>query len=434
MADTFSENPSFFENFATTAAQDLLSLQLTTGSPNVSQGVFTVSDPIVPDRKVIDRLSHMDPEIYDLRDSSHLMKLLQVLLGGAGAGGLRKQMAVARLQNAFNGMHFLDLDRFYGALFGIKRTQAEIQPNFAFNPYVDAATADTWDDVHARDASYRDRLVKFARSIPYGASYIGIKSMAEALCSCEVDVYESWEWIDEQDTGVMQLSNLFFTYSYLETNIRTWSAMEARAWGDWGGGAKLFVGRGGFRNRSDFVLHPKRPLAIDEQYELIRVLNTFKPAGTQLTVDNSGVSIHTTALIRDVAASSEYWEIISSVTPNPNLAYNPYANALKYLTDLPAKIPEARPAFSQYQGERWSYNGDITTVSSYTMGDSQLLSANDDELVVYSDGVTHSYQASDGLMTSAQANAARVVADGVMTSGAYAPTRSGINTATVVTA
>lgn len=432
MADgVFSENPSFFENFSTVAAQDLMTLQLTSGQPESTQGVFTVSDPIVPDRKVIDRLGHMDPEIYDLRDSSHLMKLLQVLLGGAGAGGLRRQMSVARLQNAFNGMHFLDLDRFYGALFGIKRTQAELQPSFAFNPYTDPATSDQWDDLHSRDASYRDRLVKFARSIPYGASYLGIKAMVEALTATECEIYESWEWTDEQDNGVMQISDLFFTWIYLEQNVKYFQNMEQRTWGDWGGGSRLFVGRSNQRTRSDFVIHPKRPLSIDEQYEIVRVINVFKPAGTQFTVDNSGLNIHTAIQVRDVAASSEYWEITPSVTINPNLAFNPYANST-VLDARTAKIPTARPAFSQYQGEEWSYNSDVVTVSSYSMGPDTLLSVTDDELVVYSDGTKHSYQASDGLMTAAQATSARTVADGVMTSGAYAPSRSGINTATAV--
>lgn len=432
MANQFIENPSFFDGFNSAAAADLLTLQLQQGQPEISTGVLTVTNPIVPDRLVADRLGHMDPAIYDLRDTSHLMKLMKVLLGSAGAGGLRKQMAVARMQNAFSGMHFLDLDRFYGALFGIVRTKAELRPDFSFNPYTDATTQDAWDDLHSRDASYRDRLIKFAQTIPYGASFIGLKSMAEALIGAECDLYEAWDWIDEQSSGVMQISSLTYSYNFLQTQIGTWANMEKQTWGDWGGGLKLFIGRLGVgnNNRGEWVLHPKRPLSIDEEYELVRVITRFKPAGTNFTVNNSGLAIAEPVDLRGVAASSEYWEVTSSVTPSANLQFNPYVESHSGLSQA-VVIPQQRPAFSQYQGEAWSYNGDITTASSYTLNSGQITTANDDELVVYSDGTEHSYQASDGLMTTEQANAARLISDGVMTSAAYPPGRSNINVATV---
>jgi hypothetical protein len=435
MADSlFSEVPSFFENFTTLASQDLMSLQLSTSGPQASAGTITVSDPIVPDKLVSDRLGHLDPEIYDLRDTSHLMKLFKVMLGGSGAGGLRKQMAVARLQNAFNGMHFLDLDSFYGALFGIVRTQAELQPDFAFDPYTDSTSSENWDDLHSRDASYRERLIKFAKAIPYGGSFIGIKSMAEALCGIECDIYEAWDWIDEEDEGTIKNSSLVYTWTFLTTTIKTWAAMELRGWSDWGGSTKLFTGRTGQRNRGDFVIHPKKPLSLDEQYELVRVINRFKPSGTQFTVDNSGLSINTPLTIRNVAASSEYWEITPSISINPNLSFNPYTASQGEFSVQDAIVPQQRPAFSQYQGEEWSYNNDIVTASSYTVDGAAVVSSSDDEIVVYSDGVSHSYQASDGLMTGGQALSARIVNDGVMAAAPYAPARNSINTATVVSA
>lgn len=435
--DIFTNIPSFFENFATNAAgADLMSLQMATNNPQISSGTITVTDPIVPDRIVADRLGHMDPDIYDLRDTSHLMKLLKVLLGASGAGGLRKQMAVARLQNTFSGMHFLDLDRFYGALFGIQRTKVELQPNFDFDPYSDPASSDDWDDLHSRDASYRNRLIKFAKAIPWGASVMGIKSMAEALASIECDIYEAWDWVDEQNEGVMNNASLVYTWNFMQNNVGTFAAAEKRTWADWGGSTKLFVGRTGQVTRSDWVIHPKRPLTLDEQYEMIRVIGTFKPAGTQFTVDNSGLSIHDPIDIRGVAASSEFWEITRDVVINPNLSYNPYVTSDEFLTpqELPPKVGQLRPAFSQYQGEEWSYNNDIVSAKSYALETDMVISETDDELVVYSDGSSHSYQAADSAMTAGQALSARVVNDGVMTALPYAPARKAINTATVVPA
>ena len=437
MADgIFSEIPSFFENFTSAATQDLMSLQVSTNGPQVTNGTVTATDPIVPDKIVMDRLGHMDPAIYDLRDTSHLVKLLKVMLGASGAGGLRKQMAVARMQNSFNGMHFLDLDRFYGALFGIQRTKSEQQPNFSFDPYGDAASPDEWDDLHSRDASYRNRLIKFAKAIPWGASIMGIKSMAEALTSIECDIYEAWDWVDEQNEGIMNNAALVYNWNFMQNNVGTWDGMEKRTWADWGGSTKLFVGRTGQITRSDWVIHPKRPLGMDEQYELIRVIGTFKPSGTQFTVNNAGLSVNDPIEIRNVAASSEYWEITRDIVINPNISYNPYVTSTDFLTpqDSPPKVGQLRPAFSQYQGEEWSYNNDIVSAKSYATVDTTVISSNDDELVVYADGGTHSYQAADAAMTAGQALSARVVNDGVMTALPYAPSRKSINTATVVPA
>jgi hypothetical protein len=431
MAGTWIDNPSFFQSFDSDATKSLLSQQLTPGQPDVSQGVFQVSDPIVPDRLTSSRLSHLDPTLYDLRDSSNLMKLLKVLLGASGVGGLRKQTAVARLQNAFSGMHFLDLDRFYGALFGIQRTQAELQPDFAFNPYTDPATPAEWDDLHSRDASYRDRLIKFTRSIPYGASYAGLKLMAEALIGTEVEIYESWNWIDEQNAGRFSSGILTYTWGFLRDNVKTYGAMAQKTYGDWSGAGQLFSGRTNTRNRSEWVIYPKRALSTDEQYQVVRVLNVFKPAGTQFTVSPKGLTVSLPLAIRTVSASSECWEIVSEVTPSANLNFNPYANSLTGSAQQ-AVYPQARPVFSGFQGQEWTLNGDVTTVTSLVLDDMGNVTPGNDELITYSDGTDRSYQAKDGVMTVAQATAAELVTDGVMTSISYAPGRSSLNTASTL--
>jgi hypothetical protein len=424
---SFIDNPSFFANFDAAADQDLLTMQLAAGQPDVTEGIFTASDPIVPDKVTSDRLAHFDPTIYDLRDSSHLMKLLKVLLGAPGAGGLRKQFAVTRMQNSFAGMHFLDLDRFYGALFGIKRIDAEVLPGSTFNPYTDPATSAEWDDLHSRDAGYRDRLIKFAKAIPYGGTYVGMRMMCEALIGAECEIYESWNWIDEQDAGRSQPNVLNYTYQFLNTNVKTYQGMTARTWGNWAGAGQLFTGRTNQRLRSEWMIIPKRPLAIDEQYEIVRVINTFKPIGSSFTVATTGLEIHFPVEIKNVSASSECWEITSTIVPGPNLNYNPYANPLNTLEQFAQQYPQSRPVFSGYQGEHWTLNGDITNVTSYVLETEGSTPTNDDELVTFVDGTDRSYQASNGVMTVAQATATQLVSDGVMTSLAYAPARSSLN-------
>lgn len=425
-----SNLPSFFSSFSSAAAQDLMTLQLTAGQLEPSGGTLTVTNPIIPDRTVAQRMGNFDPEIYDLREQSTLIKIMKVLLGGAGAGGLRKQSAIARLQNNFSGMHFLDLDRFYGALFGISRTAQESPPDTTFDPYHDATDPASWDDLQARDASYRDRLTKFAKSIYFGGSVAGITAMAESLIGSQVDVYESWEWVDEENADILVSSTLVYTYTFLAANVRTWLGLTGHTWADWGGGTLPFVGRTGQRNRSEFILQPHVSLTPDERYEILRVINTFKPAGTQFTINSSGLTTQTPITIRAVAADSEYWAIIPVTLPNPQLGKNLYAAGSGTLTQ---PVVQQRPAFSQFQGDDWSYNNDILNVTSYTINGAVTGTTTDDQTVVYSDSTTRTYVAAAAPMTGAQAISARIVSDGVLTATPYAPTRGSINTALVTT-
>ena len=426
----FNSNlPSFFDSFSSAAAQDLMTLQLTTGQLEPSGGTLTVTNPIIPDRTVVQRMSNFDPQIYDLRDQSTLMKIMKVLLGGAGAGGLRKQSAIARLQNTFSGMHFLDLDRFYGALFGISRTAQESAPDITFDPYHDATDPASWDDLQARDASYRDRLIKFAKSIYFGGSVAGITAMAESLTGSQVDVYESWEWVDEENADILVAPTLVYTYTFLADSVGTWAGLTGHTWADWSGGTLPFVGRTGQRNRSEFILQPHANLTPDEQYEILRVINTFKPAGTQFTVNSAGLTTQTPISLRAVAADSEYWAIIPVTVPNPQLGTNPYL----FTGALVDSVIQQRPAFSQFQGDDWSYNNDILNVTSYTIANNVSSTTTDDQTVVYSDGTTHTYGVAAAPMTGAQAISARIVSDGVLTATPYASTRGSINTALVTT-
>lgn len=429
MVAIFSNNGDFASRVNTGVFDDLMTMQASVGTPE-SDATQIVSDPILPDRAVIDRLGHMDPELYDLSENSHLMRLLKVLLGGAGVGGLRKQIAVARLQNSFRGMHFLDLDRFYGALFGIRRTQAELMPDFGtlsqpavFDPYTDAAGSDVWDDVHSRDASYRDRLIKFARALPLGGTYAGLRAAAEALLSVECEIYESWIWVDEQNAAATQPPVLVYTYTALSQNYPTWDQISAysRTWNNLtGGGAagNYFIGRTGQKNRAEVVIQPKRQILLDEQYEAMRVMQRLRPAGSQITVDPNGLAIHQAVPLRAVAADSEYWEIIYKTDPAPVLI-SPTPDTSCYPEPNPT-VCQPRPALSNYQGEAWCYTSDIVSIRSYRMIARALITVTNFATVIFRDGASRAYLASFSIMDGQTVLAGRVVSDGVLTSFAFA--------------
>jgi hypothetical protein len=416
MAD-FMNVPSFFDDLSKAVSEDIMTRQLSPNQPEPTNGIFTTSDPVLPDRLVSDRLAHFDPDIYDLREQSHLVKLFKVLLGGAGLGGLRRQASVVRLQAMFNGMHFLDLDRFYGALFGVQRTVGEAYRDQNFNPYVDATDPGTWDEIHSQDASYRSRLIKFAKGIPLGATYLGLKTMVEALLGTSCEIYESWALLDEQSESMSGTSSvLTYTYGMLETISITWGGMEGTTWGTWGGGSVTQLSRLGLNTRSDFVIQPKREITTPEHYQLIRVIERFRPAGTSFIIDPMGVALHRDITPRTIASDSEYWEVVSVVTPNQNLISPPQGI-------YPTTTVQARPAFSNYQSESWSYNGDVASVTSYVMDSGNVLTRGDDELVTYSDGTQRRYAVGDAIMTPVAAMSAKLVSDGILTNGPYAPAR-----------
>lgn len=423
----FSNTPSFFETFSSAAAQDLMTTQLAAGSPEPSSGIMTVTDGIVPDRVTRDRLSNFDPDIYDLSDDSHIMRLLKVLLGAAGVGGLRKQMAVARMQNSTSGMHFLDLDRFYGALFGIQRTQGESYQGISINnPYTDGTSSEEWNNIHARDASYRSRLVKFAKSIPMGGTYIGLRAMVEALVSANCEIYESWSLVDDYLAGVGQPIGVVYTFQFLSNSFPTWGDMEGNSWNTWGAGTNLTLGRTGQQTRGDFVIQPKRALSQAETYGLVRVLNTFKPAGSSFTINSDGVTVINQSSIRGVAADSEYWEIVNRVTINPTAlsSWTMSSTTFAYGEQDPT-VAQPRPAFSGYQGEEWTYNGEVQGVASYSMNpDGSINKRFDDDHVTFPDGVIQVYNVSNAILPQTQAMSARAISDGVLTAGAYAISRN----------
>lgn len=409
--------PNFFDSFATSVPTDLMTTQLAADQLELASGVFTTTDPIIPDTTVAYRLRHLDPDIYDLRDSSHLMKLMKVLLGGNGAGALRKQTAVARMQSMLSGTHFLDLDHFYGALFGLRRASVEVYDDTAFDPYRGSADSATWDEIQAKDSAYRDRIVKFAKGIGLGATYVGVKAMVEAITGSDCEIYESWSWVDDSNNLTMVPVSTY-TYGGLALTVDNWAALEARPWNAWGGGLNLFASRTGQKTRSDFVIQVKGDLSEADKYEITRIMNVFKPLGTQFTVNNQGAAIHQTADIRSVSASSEYWEVISRTTPNPALK-----KSVSAFYNTQAET-QARPAHSRYQGEGWSYNGEVIAVNSYLLGEGPApLTSSDNEVVAFGDGTSRTYVAADGVMTSAQAHSIRLSDDAILTSNSYAPSR-----------
>lgn len=384
---------------------DLVSSQIDPTQPQV-QGLSLVSDPLLPDRMVRDRMVNFDPSLFDLRDTSHLMRLMKALLGAAGAGGLRKQSVLRRLgAGSISGANFLDLDGFWGALYGVSRMSNE---TLVADPSASVDDQDGWDQVASRDGQYRSRITQFAKAVGQGATYYGLVAAAEALLGVEVDLIESWTLADQVAPGTIPSVLNGDSYFVVKSKYGSYGNMIGNTWGALTGG-QVAPGQTPLGNRGEIILRPKRSISQEEKRHVSMVLDTLKPAGTLITVLETGEDIQQPVLARSAWADSEHWDVISLVTPRTDL--------LSSVDIYPGTgaFENGRPAFSQYSGESWSYNSRISAVSSYQMVDGATVVNEDYQTITYLDGQSHAYLPADSVMSAHQTAISRAASEGVLT-------------------
>ncbi len=359
------------------------------------------------------RLRNFPEEIYTLNPTDHLVRLIKVLIGDAGAGQLNKRMTMARMGTIIQGANFYDLDAFYGALFRALRRSDEQLP---INPYTDTATADTWSTIRSLDASYRARIDQLGKAISFGPSAIGMELIAEAILQIPCSVYEGWV-VSDLDT-------------------RTWGSLEAYTWlglqglGSWGN-LESTSGAASNTNRKTFTIVPHRAITQEEAFDLRRVVNVLKPADTILNINTTGVDAQLPISITGVYADSSYWELTESVIPNPNFSS---------LYDLSPSIQPGgwqellKPAFTEYQGEQISYGGDITGVSAFDENaDGTMLTTSVVDAYTFQDGITLYYPPTQAIATRFYSLGARYVSDGILQAAPYSTDTQNVPTSSTST-
>jgi hypothetical protein len=405
---------------------------------------------LLPDAPTSEQLRNFPEELYDLRDTSVLVRLLKVLLGDAGAGQLRKRTLVTRLESALSGANFFDLDRFYGAIFGALRNQSEA---LDINPMDDVATPDEWDAIQAADASYRERIAELAKAIAMGATIPGLRQAAEAIVEAPVDIYESWQLLDAYGSTIASTLN---TWTQVQTLYPTWNSFtNTTTWNDVSG--FIQVGRTNTLTRSEIVVRPKKDYVSTpenivnfprEENALVRVLQKLRPAGTIVTIDSALGDPHVPADISGLVADSEFWEIIPKVQPKTDLGIDPIqaypisAGQQKVLSgggmtqpggiDLSKATHRVipRPPWSSSQGKTWTYNTIVSAVRSYYFGPpdpKNLVDAQDgppnlhgdDQTVTFRDHTSVVYSSRKGVLSGQQALAAKAVSDGSLVAHPY---------------
>jgi hypothetical protein len=416
------ESPSFFsaehQNFE---SNDLISSQVDPSQPQV-EGLTSYTDPLVVDQVIHNRLANFDPDLYDLSPASHLVRFAFALLGAAGLGGLRRQQTINRLAATMSGAHFLDLDGFWGALFGAYRMSDEVLPKIAgraLDPARTVADNDTWDAVASRDGKFRSRIVALAHAFSMGGTADGVRMAAEAVLGCEVDLIESWVVADGLPVGYSASTVQPNTWAMVQASYSHYTDLNGKSWGDLQGGF-VVAGNTPLGNRGEVVVTPKREISDEERIQVAHVLERLAPVGLVVTVRGHPVVSSTEVIPRYVYADSTDWSVSSSVTAYQAIADLP---GTVYPT-LPGAKEASRPALSKYSGEQWEYSSRVAVVSAYQMIDGELVSTTEDaQYLMFEDGKAFYYAPQLALRDTRQVALSRLGMEGIQTNFPYAAER-----------
>jgi len=332
----------------------IMQMQTPQGAP-LSPLVEPTPDPLLPPQTREAMLEHFYYRLYDTRPESHLSRILAVLLGETGTGGLRKKFTYWHLSQSLLTAHFYDLDRLFADTFGVKRFLSE---SLSVDPYLEPATDEDWEALIAADASYRSRVEEFMRGVNWGPTPNGMVLCASAILGHEVRIYESYSFIDDAGAYVPPVSTPAFntygdleSYLYLDMQGKTYSELE---------GTTAYHGRA-LDSRSEFIIRPLRPMTAEERYHLIRALDRLKPAEAMMTIDPNPPIVYTRVEPSAVSTDSAYWHVQKKVVVEES-------QRQWYPVYLPNQaVQQPRPAFSQKQTDEWYYNRNAVSVRAYVL-------------------------------------------------------------------
>ncbi len=167
------------------------------GDPTTTSLVKTdpLIEPLAGPPRVQELMDRFPDSVYAQGPDTHLYRFLEALCGDAGAGLLRKQTYLARLQGEAEVISYRDLDSFYTTHFRFARIRPEV---YNFDTDVEALTPDEWADVQLKDSRYRHRAMKFMAATRLGCSPLGMAYAAEAGSGIECEVREHYRYIYDQ--------------------------------------------------------------------------------------------------------------------------------------------------------------------------------------------------------------------------------------------
>lgn len=384
MNDTplYEEESGFF-SVSDEPQPGILPLQIAVGGPDID-GLERSTGLLNPPLTTAASTLHFPDDLYDMRPQSHLVRLLNALLGDSGAGQLQKRNMVSRISSTLAGSHFYDLDGLYGSIFGEHRRSDEQLP---FDPTDSVATSAEWDEIEARDAKYRSRIEALAKAIPMGGTVPGIQQAAEAIVSAPCQVYEVWKFLEiyggSSVGGGTGIAYAWNDVTHNDDGTVHWDSLDGLIWSEVTG--EVVIGRSEIDTAAEFVVRPIKPYPAtpegdqeraEDTRSLNQVISKLKPAGSLLTVDDGGVEIHQELPIYNIASNENFWEVVGRVSPRPvngvpveALYAVSAASGLGVSQDVDGMRLMTAPPMSGSAGHRGTAITEAVFVQGYTLED-----------------------------------------------------------------
>ena len=247
-------------------------------------------------------LASLPEEVYDLSDTSHIVRFLDALCGDSGVGAARKALILKRLQTALPETRFKDLDSVYSVLFELPRLKEEEYD-------YDVSSLLTWEqqqEMQIKDAHYRGRIHKYMLAFQYGGTKRGVELAAEAALGIECEVIEGREYY--QSMGVAN-----------------------------GEGTSQPIGASDVADYNEYVVVPMTDgdLTSEQLKSVYDVTKRIRPADSVLTVRTRGElserlvfsdngDSYVEASVAD--SSSAWWNVVRYVTGRPDWDYEKYGS------------------------------------------------------------------------------------------------------------
>lgn len=226
------------------------------------------------------RMEHFDGDVFKTDSDSYLFKFIDALCGDVGAGALKKQVFLARLNGALDSIYFSDLDYIFGNVHFLSRSTTE---SYTFDPMVDMLTAEQWDEVRVKDAWYRARIKDFFAACQAGGTADGIRMCVQAAVTVDCDIFEVWRYYDNFGLGD-------------------------------------YLGRAPSSARNEVVIRPHKEALTPKEFRLLRdMLDKVTPQETIVTISTAGLAVSSPLPVRAITSDSTYYEVQKVVTPSPVL-------------------------------------------------------------------------------------------------------------------
>lgn len=293
--------------------------------------------PYKSSRKFQNKVSNFPTEVYRITDpSTHLFKLMYAILE-VGIGQLQRWQDEANNSESMSGTKYTDLDALF-AFLGITRLTEEIYP---YDPFHAQLTAAQWNEILAKDALFRLRIVKFFQAMLRGGTPEGIQMMAEAASGVECQVFEMWRVLNGR--GLAQ---------GLDLGRR-----------DDDGNLLLELSK-------EFVIIPLEQIHQGQRAAIIHLVDLIKPVNTVSTVHTSPTIPLEELVVRFSASESHYFEVRRMVTASND----PLFESKKIWIEPNREVEAPTFAMMDHHDTEFSLNEAVTSIKTFRADEDFLVS------------------------------------------------------------